>query len=138
MIVYNNSKNENIKQFITEANPTKNQLIQFINKSIVKVFDTYYLSDEQNILSDKLYPFNEGDDYYTIENGDIIYSCWDDVSEEMHDENPNKKYFSNTNDAKNYLKAMKIISITTKKQIFFKYKRCKKLFKSYEDNINNN
>jgi len=68
MIIYNNSKNENIKQFITEANPTKNQLIQFINKSIVKVFDTYYLSDEQNILSDKLYPYNEGDDYYTIEN----------------------------------------------------------------------
>jgi len=55
MTVYNNSKNENIKQFITEANPTKNELIQFINKSIVKVLDNYYLSDEQNILSDKLF-----------------------------------------------------------------------------------
>tara|TARA_R110000744_G_scaffold210286_2_gene329382 strand:- start:2812 stop:3003 length:192 start_codon:yes stop_codon:yes gene_type:complete len=55
MTVYNNSKNENIKQFITEANPTENELIQFINKSIVKVLDNYYLSDEQNILSDKLF-----------------------------------------------------------------------------------
>ena len=55
MTVYNNSKNENIKQFITEANPTENELIQFINKSIDKVLDNYYLSDEQNILSDKLF-----------------------------------------------------------------------------------
>ena len=30
------------------------------------------------------FPFNEGDDYWTIENGEVIWSCWDDVSEELH------------------------------------------------------
>lgn len=45
------------------------------------------------------YPFNEGDDYYTIENGEVIQSTWDSVSEEMHDEDPNKKYFSTEEEA---------------------------------------
>ena len=49
------------------------------------------------------YPFEEGDDYYTIENGNVIYSVWDDVSEEIHDENPNKIYFSSEEEAKEYL-----------------------------------
>ena len=49
------------------------------------------------------YPFEEGDDYYTIENGKVIYSVWDDVSEEIHDENPNKIYFSSEEEAKEYL-----------------------------------
>jgi hypothetical protein len=39
------------------------------------------------------YPFVEGEDYYTVENGDIIYSCWDFVSEELHDANPDKRYW---------------------------------------------
>ncbi len=57
------------------------------------------------------YPFNEGDTYYTLErvtlkelmllrnNGEnpyifqVIESCWDSVSEEMHDEDPGKLYF---------------------------------------------
>ena len=29
----------------------------------------------------KKYPYSEGDDYYTIDNSDIIWSCWDEVSE---------------------------------------------------------
>jgi hypothetical protein len=47
---------------------------------------------------EKNYPFKDGDEYWTIEenNGNIsaVSSCWDDVSEEMHDENPNELYFS--------------------------------------------
>jgi hypothetical protein len=40
------------------------------------------------------YPFEEGDEYYTIENGNVIYSVWDDVRRgQIHDENPNKIYF---------------------------------------------
>ena len=31
------------------------------------------------------YPFEEGDDYWVIQNGKIIKSCWDDVSEKMFD-----------------------------------------------------
>tara|TARA_R110000851_G_scaffold329087_2_gene500653 strand:+ start:643 stop:765 length:123 start_codon:yes stop_codon:yes gene_type:complete len=37
------------------------------------------------------YPYNEGDDYFTIEGIDIVISCWDDVSEEMYRDDPNKK-----------------------------------------------
>jgi biopolymer transport protein ExbD len=32
----------------------------------------------------KKYPFNEGEDYYIIENNSVIWSCWDDQSEEIH------------------------------------------------------
>ena len=65
------------------------------------------------MMSNKKYPFNEGDTYYTIEkamsdaeynllvsNGEnpqryeVVTSCWDDISEEMHDENPDRKYFT--------------------------------------------
>lgn len=37
----------------------------------------------------KTYPFNEGDTYYTVEDGEIIESTWDDVS----DENPNRNLY---------------------------------------------
>lgn len=50
------------------------------------------------------YPFNEGDDYYTIENGEVIQSIWDCVSEEIHDENPNKEYFATEEEAKHKMK----------------------------------
>ena len=39
------------------------------------------------------YPFEEGDDYWTIEDGRVVWSCWDWVSEQMHDENPNQNKF---------------------------------------------
>lgn len=53
--------------------------------------DVYRLFDDFK----KGYPFNEGDDYYTIEDGEIIESCWDYVSEDLHDMNPSKKYYTN-------------------------------------------
>jgi hypothetical protein len=47
--------------------------------------------------TDKEYPFNDGDDYWTIEETNdtvkAVYSCWDDISEEMHNDNPSKLYF---------------------------------------------
>ena len=49
------------------------------------------------------YPYNEGDDYFTIEGIDIVISCWDDVSEEMYRDDPNKKYFSTRKKAKKAL-----------------------------------
>ena len=39
------------------------------------------------------YPFKEGDTYYTVEDGQLIASCWDSVSEEMHDADPHTVYF---------------------------------------------
>ena len=45
-------------------------------------------------ISYNKYPFNEGDDYWVEEDGDLVWGVWDDVSEEMHDENPNRQYFT--------------------------------------------
>jgi len=51
------------------------------------------------------YPFNEGDDYWVIEVGQIIWSCWDEESEEMHDENPDRTYYTTKQQAINaYIK----------------------------------
>ena len=52
------------------------------------------------------YPFSEGDDYWTIYEGEVTYSCWDSVSEELHDLNPNKIYFSTEKLAIDYLKQL--------------------------------
>ena len=47
-------------------------------------------------MNNKKYPFNEGDDYWYECDGMILYGgCWDDISEELHDQNPNREYFSN-------------------------------------------
>lgn len=48
------------------------------------------------------YPFEIGDDYYTIEDGQVIHSCWDDVSEELY--SPETKYFASEEEAKNFIK----------------------------------
>lgn len=49
-------------------------------------------------MNDNKYPFEEGDDYWVyvedIRGHILIWSCWDDVSEELHDENPNREYFT--------------------------------------------
>ena len=50
------------------------------------------------------YPFNEGDDYYTIEDGQVVWSCWDYISEEIFDENPNIKYYKSFEEALTNLK----------------------------------
>ena len=52
MIIYNNSTNENIKQFITDTTPNSNQLIEFINNGIIKIDSKCYISDSLNILDD--------------------------------------------------------------------------------------
>lgn len=45
------------------------------------------------------YPFQEGDDYWTIENDRVVWSCWDSESEEMHDITPNRAYFKTSEEA---------------------------------------
>lgn len=47
------------------------------------------------------YPFKEGDDYWTIENGEVVWSCWDSISEELY--NKNKLYFTSEKKAKRFL-----------------------------------
>ena len=47
------------------------------------------------------YPFKEGDDYWTIEKNQVVWSCWDNISEELF--SLDKKYYSTEEEAKNEL-----------------------------------
>ena len=51
------------------------------------------------------YPFEHGDDYYIVENGKVIWSCWDDVSEELY--TLDTQYFATEKEAKKYMKTQK-------------------------------
>jgi len=52
MTVYNNSAIENLKQFILDALPNKEQKSLFIKQGIIKVNDVIYISDTNNLLND--------------------------------------------------------------------------------------
>lgn len=49
-----------------------------------------------------LYPFEEGDIYYTIENNKVVRSLWDEESENMF--NAEKSYFKTESQAKELIK----------------------------------
>ena len=70
-------------------------------RAVIKFIKKYNF----NLKSKKTYPFNEGDDYWTIEDNEksIVWSCWDEISEGMYDENPNTKYFSSKEEAIEFL-----------------------------------
>ena len=52
MTIYNNTAIENLKQFILDALPNKEQKSLFIKQGIIKVNDVIYISDTNNLLSD--------------------------------------------------------------------------------------
>jgi len=77
-----------------------------------------YIENKKGYTLDELfyesgYPFQEGDDYWTIEqvklNGEtplrncneVVHSCWDEESEKMFD--PNKIYFTTKKRAEEYM-----------------------------------
>jgi hypothetical protein len=64
-----------------------------------KYFDYYYGKIKECIV----YPFKEGETYYTIKNGKIIESCWDDISEEMYRSNPDIRFFKKESVALMYM-----------------------------------
>ena len=66
----------------------------------VELGEIYDELDKRN----RTYPFNEGDDYWTIEGGKVTWSCWDDVSEVIHDNESRRIYFSTEQEAINHLK----------------------------------
>lgn len=94
------------------------------NKEVMELIETHIIKDESgqerecayneglkqvwrefyNHRKALPYPFEEGDTYYTIEENQVVESCWDCVSEDMHDENPNRIYFSTKEEAENNLK----------------------------------
>ena len=55
------------------------------------------------------YPFKEGDDYWIIEDNQIIHSVWDDQSQELF--NPNRIYFTSFEKAEKYVESMKNVTI---------------------------
>lgn len=72
----------------------------------------------------KCYPFKDGDTYYTIERADresnweVVESCWDDVSEEIHDGyDDGLLYFSREEEAKEYLS--RVTTWPTDGRLFF-------------------
>ena len=69
------------------------------NEGLKQVWREFY--DHKKALP---YPFEEGDTYYTIELGVVVESCWDDVSEEIYDDNPHMRYFETREEAEKDLK----------------------------------
>lgn len=57
----------------------------------------YWAEGERYIHYAVKYPFSEGEQYFTIENGIIVESVWDNVSEELHDSHI--KYYSTLEEA---------------------------------------
>ena len=76
--------------------------IRLMDKELDNAGCKYADQYANRVLSEKekgQYPFQEGDDYWTIEKGRVVWSCWDDISEQMHDENPNQVYYKSESEA---------------------------------------
>ena len=73
---------------------------------LVKKYDTEHEPVKKSEMI-SAYPFNEGDDYWTIEKVEgeyqIVCSCWDDISVEYYDENPYQVYYRTEDEAKTAL-----------------------------------
>ncbi len=52
---------------------------------------------------------DEGDDYYVIDNDEVIWSCWDDESIKLH--KPDRKYFATQKEAQKFLDDCRDIAI---------------------------
>ena len=70
------------------------------------IFDMIDEQAEAKGIKEKTYPFNEGDDYWTIERGVVVHSYWDEVSEEIYNENPRKQYFDSEQEALDFLQSL--------------------------------
>ena len=74
-----------------------------------------YMLDEVFYEGD--YPFNEGDDYWVIEDNTIVWSCWDEISEQLFDSN--RIYFTSFYDAEKYAEGMKNVKVISLGEKFF-------------------
>jgi len=62
------------------------------------IFDVHYDYYWDRLAKNKIYPFKEGDTYWTIEDRRMIKSCWDNVSEELYDRDSSIELFRNEDD----------------------------------------
>ena len=82
-------------------------------------FNDWYDYYHNLIYQQIVYPFKEGDTYYTtlkhkdkvygLHKYDIIESCWDDISEEYHRASPYRKLFKTRNEAKAHIEYLKFL-----------------------------
>ena len=68
--------------------------------------EAFWFNLYESTRLEKVYPFTDGDTYFTIEDGQVVESTWDCVSEEMFDEDVKGKmfYFKSKEDAVEFLK----------------------------------
>lgn len=115
---YNNDeviKPEKIATFKFRTESDYIEFMKIVKKELYngnRVFDGMQKKDEKTAwfpLDNRpseyvyvIYPFNEGEEYFVIENGEIISSIWDEQSEELF--NINTRYFKNKEEALNSLK----------------------------------
>jgi len=102
MIYVNGDKGVYVKSVDVGFNVTRIQALYKVCLSFIRIYN----QDNEDKASgwDNRFPFEDGDDYYVVENNDIIWSCWDDMSEEIHDAYPNKVYYKSVGEAVVYLK----------------------------------
>ena len=96
--------------YLKEMTTQLKEVQDLINETSNYMYKVVRIKDEEQ---GNAYPFIEGDDYWTIQSikgidGDsVVWSCWDDVSEEIHREDPYKQYFETELEANNFLKKQK-------------------------------
>ena len=94
-----------------QINKVHNAVLQFDNEIVHRAIVQFIRENEIRMWQlDNGFPFMEGDDYWVIEDDGTLstLSCWDDMSEEMHLENPIRKYFSSEEEGLKYIKSQKI------------------------------
>lgn len=83
-----------------DATLQKADIEDMLMQSGLEIIKVDSIKEEAEIYeTEKQYPFNEGDDYWVIEDNKPILSTWDCISEQMHDDNPNRIYYQSEEDA---------------------------------------
>ena len=87
-------------RYLKGVNEQLTQVQELVQETLIYMAKVKRIKDEESGVK---YPFKEGDDYWTIENGEVIKSCWDHESEELYRENPHQMYYQTEKDAINFL-----------------------------------
>jgi len=87
--------------YLKEISIQLKEVQELINETSSYMYKVVRIKDEEQ---GNIYPFKEGDDYWIIDGDSVVWSCWDDVSEEMHRDDPYRQYFETELEAKNFLK----------------------------------
>lgn len=72
-------------------------------REVQQDFDEFYDYYYNIMINNIIYPFKEGESYYTIENDSVVKSTWDDISEELYRANPDRRLFAKESVALMYL-----------------------------------